>query len=454
MSIIYVDSNAVGLNDGSSWANAYTGIQAALTAWTTADVIYVAHNHSEYATVGTGNWTWTATNDAPDTPVPIISVNSGTDAYAPQTDGSTQFQCTGSINWQFACIWYGGYFESNTNFNIGTASMGGVVFRDCYFKADKTTAGNMYLSLADTSVRSLSGEFSNCTFDSECAATVAWIMSCRGTVVFRGCSFASDNNMAGSGGLFSADVANDRVDVFVDGCDFTGWLFSSTSLVYTNSDIPNYTSKFVNCSVPASTTFINGTVYFGDRHEFIGIDDAGDVLDYQLYEDGNSIVQDTAVYRDSGFVSANDRSTQLSHKITTASDIDRYQPFYGPWMHGVINSTGSKTFTVEIAHTFTAALKDSEIWLEIQYLGTASETEWVSATDALQVSGALQDPIGTGANQDTSTEAWTGAGSYTFFQKLSVTKTIAVKGPFRARVCCAAYEAAKVINYDPMVTVS
>ena len=40
--IIYVKSNASGSNNGSSWANAYTGLQAGITAASSGDQVWVA----------------------------------------------------------------------------------------------------------------------------------------------------------------------------------------------------------------------------------------------------------------------------------------------------------------------------------------------------------------------------------------------------------------------------
>ena len=50
MAIYYVDSNASGSNDGSSWANAFSDLATCLNAvaitWADHDEIWMASNHS------------------------------------------------------------------------------------------------------------------------------------------------------------------------------------------------------------------------------------------------------------------------------------------------------------------------------------------------------------------------------------------------------------------------
>ncbi len=52
MATYYVDSNATGLNDGSSWTNAWTNLSSSTIA-SSGDTVLVASDHNEVTTSAT-----------------------------------------------------------------------------------------------------------------------------------------------------------------------------------------------------------------------------------------------------------------------------------------------------------------------------------------------------------------------------------------------------------------
>ncbi|MEK9809109.1 MAG: hypothetical protein VW362_01580, partial [Candidatus Nanopelagicales bacterium] len=111
-------------------------------------------------------------------------------------------------------------------------------------------------------------------------------------------------------------------------------------------------------------------------------------------------------------------------------------------------TTGSSvTVTVDILHDSATALKDNEVWLEVEYLGT-SGTPLALFTD-----DAVADVITTAADQTSSSATWTTTGmTNPNKQKLSVTFTPQEKGLIIARVCVA--KASYTVYVDPELQIS
>jgi hypothetical protein len=136
--------------------------------------------------------------------------------------------------------------------------------------------------------------------------------------------------------------------------------------------------------------------------------------------------------------------TPLSWKFETNSAANRIIPLVSEEMVAWIDDAGvSKTVTIEILHDSVTALKDDEVWLEVEYLSTSGSPLRATASDG------PADALAAGANQASSSETWTTSGmSNPNTQKLSVTFTPQLKGPIGCRVMVG--KASKTLYIDPL----
>ena len=101
-----------------------------------------------------------------------------------------------------------------------------------------------------------------------------------------------------------------------------------------------------------------------------------------------------------------------------------------------LESTGSKTFTVELIDDFETALQDDEVWLEIFYHATSGQIKQsVGTTRVLPGSTVATLSAGTGTGN------WTGEPTSSRSVKLAVTATVNNIGDYSAVVHLGKYEA-------------
>src|SRR5690606_38443502 len=81
---IYVKWNATGTNEGSSWTDAYTSLQSALSAASSGDEIWVATGTYKPTTTTNRTISFTLTND-----VSVYGGFAGTEAFLSQRDWET-----------------------------------------------------------------------------------------------------------------------------------------------------------------------------------------------------------------------------------------------------------------------------------------------------------------------------------------------------------------------------
>jgi hypothetical protein len=203
-----------------------------------------------------------------------------------------------------------------------------------------------------------------------------------------------------------------------------------------------------NCKLPASWSGalnVSTNAYFGVVEMFNC--DSGDTnYRYRKATHLGTVQDETTIVRTGG---ASDGVTPWSLKMVSNANAEYplltlNSPERVQW-----NSTvGSpKTITVEFVHDSLTNLKDNEIWLEVEYLGTSG------VPLGLHISDAAATILTTAADQADSVEAWTTTGlTNPNTQKLSVTLTPQEAGYFHYTVKLA--KASTTVYLDPKATVS
>ena len=439
MGNIYVNSAATGANNGTTKTDAFTTLSAAVTAWTTADIILMADTHAESSA---SNITLASANDTETIPIPIYSIDFATDQYKPGTSAQVSTTGASSINININVNCEGVYFAANNVFAFNTGLDAKVIYKDCIFECPNTS-GNRYIAIYDGTDRSSKFIFKNCTFNFNNGTQNFYIYSVGGDVRCIGCTF---NVIANANGIFRSDTGGNCHFLY---CDLTGSTFTTDAL-YASGSLGNIFLKLIACSLPASFPL---SIFTGNKNQFLELlsCEAGGLLDRYAYVDGDGNLVDTSttVYRDAGVQGL---AGPFSYQLTPASTLDRIRPIATPNIRGYVALTGSRTFTVELAHNFTS-LTTTKVWFELSYLGTASESNRSLETSLPHAATGIFNPIDAGSALTSSSETWTGAAGLTK-AKLSKTVTINRAGIYGVKVYLGYYEAGKVLHVDGKVSVA
>jgi hypothetical protein len=410
MANIYVRStDGSDADGGSTWALAKAtiggtnGSGGAFAIEAAGDTIWVSQSHTETVSA---NWSAVQAGTRSN-PVKLMC---GNDAAEPPTALTTGAKITSTA--VFGAI---GFVTDNASiyvygieFEVSGAG-GSVVIGSqlCRAFADQCT---FWPNGSSLTVQLVNGVFKDCVFRYGTTTAPALLRNC---TVTGGSIHASSGNPAN--GYFKADDG----DSVVEGFDFSTGSSAAYLTALLLGDI-----VLRNCKLPASWSgaLIHPTTTDTGRISMYNCDNADTNYKLWIETSAGSIKEETTRVRTGG---ASDGTTPLSWKMTTNSD--------AAYPNGLVisdetvswnESTGaSKTVTVEILHDSATALKDDEIWLEVQYLGTSGVPLGSFIDDA------KADVLATAADQTTSSATWTTTGmSNPNKQKLSVTFTPQEKG--------------------------
>jgi len=449
---IYVRStDGDDLDTGATWALAKATMLDAAASGAAGDTIYLSQLHSESQAAGM-TITLAGTNSAP---VKVLAVNDG--AEPPTTLGSTALIETTGANSLFvhgAAYFYGvtfsagsGFVNSNLVLNSYTLRPNCVQFYErCQFLVMSSGLG----AGIKVNGAAAANAIDNATVWKDCDIKTGTPngapLTVFGRLTWNGGSVLA-GSAASSGGLISsANSAGEGSFGIFAGLDLSNMGVSQPLFHSTVS-----TARFVisNSKLPAawSGTLVGGTINVADRFEMHNCDSAD--TNYRLWvEDyAGSIKSETTIVRTGG---ASDGTTPFAWRmISSANAVYPLTTLDTPGLPARWNDTVGTpiTITVEILHDSLTALKDDEVWLDVQFLGTSG------VPLSLFESDAKANILATAAAQTTSTATWTTTGlTNPNKQQLSVTVTPQEAGFIQAKVHLA--KAGYTVFVDPKLTVS
>lgn len=389
MATRYVYSGAGGSANGTSWANAYLTMAAAMAApWAAADVILVASDHSETTAAA-------VTLTLPTTPgMKILSVNRTTGvlevgASVAVTSGANTLALGGKG------YIYGVSFLSATGtsvsstLTIGSASTEhALFFESCSLKVRGTNTA-LTLSIGQISATTNDEMFFslvNCTYSFAATAQSIKVRNARIEII--GGSLDAAGSIPSS--LFIGSAAQ-ACDLSVTGADFSALAW--TYLMTIPAGVGGSTYKFAQCKFPSGWTGPSVSSLAKSWSLWILDCESGDTHGYFAYHDHlGSAVSDTGTKIGAG----------PSWKITTTSECTPAEPFTTPWVDWYNTNLTSMTPRFEcLRNNGTATAYDShQVHAEFQIKmdsGSPRSSRYTDGTDALGTPAAQADGVGTGS---------------------------------------------------------
>ncbi len=412
MATRYVWSGAGGAGTGADWANAHTTFAAAITASTAGDKFLVDSTHSE-SNASAQTLTFKGTSAAPDT---VISVLQGTGV---PTQGAA-FITTGANN---IIINGSGYFNG-LNLTPGNSTNASIL-QLCGGTGNIQRWLNSTITLSNNTGSRINAGTTTARLIFEKSVQIVGANANNWVRVSGGGHFVWRDSVAHSGTTPSYIAENGGSGAyFLEGCDLTAFATAARTIRQSISSAVSYVT-LVNCSM--TSAIVIGT--FLNRADYVRLNSCSnaDGKNRTEYHDmSGAATLDRATYRTGG---ASDGVDAFSYKLVSTADANRYFPCQSQDVEFNVASTGSKTVTLHIVNGTGAGvtLTDAECWLEVDYLGTATSLDTTVIDDANVLEAA-------GANQTTSSEAWTQALSTPVYQQLAVTFTANQVGMHRIRV--------------------
>lgn len=432
--------------------------KAVTSGWPAAgDTVFVDDDHTESGAAAT-NITFTPTASTTN-PIKIICIASTHSDQPVAADLSTMganaitATTTGTIifNGSFYC--YGCNFTSGSGSNvstmlIGNASGGIQTFDTCTLKLGGTSASIAAFRVEGSpsgGVQNVANLINTNLNFSAAAQTII----VRGAIAFnwRGGAVQGTKPTALFGGSGINSFVSSTPSVIAD-VDLS-LITTSAHLVSASNIIGENWYKFNNCLVATNLAGVmTGTIAAPNlvNVDFVVSDSTANVLvREEHYQYSGSLVQNTTNVRTGG---ASNGTTATAWTVVTLAGAKAVYPFWCPDIYQWIDSTGSKTISVNIANNSSIIADNLDIGFEVEYLGSSASPIGTMASTAPGALGLLSTT--TDWTDVAGTEFW--GGSTTNEQVMSKTVTINAKGWVRVRPYVL--RAGFTVYIDPLIVVT
>lgn len=415
-------SGATGANNGTSWADAYTTLQAVITAnGSSFTRIFVASDHSELidtSVVFPGN---------PSLGYNLISCDrtSGFPPTVEQAGASIGSTSATSLTLQNSFYSKGVFLKAGDS-STASRNLG----------LDSTAANNIVRIVGGGVELKNTGTTSRIIFGSTAARNTKFYLenaeirfgnASQGVQVNNGSVTIEDGALAGSAITEFIKSMAAPADVSVAGLDMTTGA-AAMNLIASLS-YPIGTIRFNKVKAPTSwsgSLMATPPTHGCLRATAINVDSASTNYKMQAVGYNGSMRQEATIVRTGG---ATDGATPISWRMATGSQYYPLTSFESLPIELWNETTGSALTVTAQVLTDGVTLKDDEAWIEIEYLDSTGSPLGGMATDE------KANQLAAGADQATSSASWTTTGITTpITQQLSVTITPQKKGTIRAVV--------------------
>lgn len=448
MAVIYLRStDGNDADDGSTWALAKATLAAALVAAGAGGTVYVSQAHAE----SQASAMTLSSPGTPGSPVKVLCVSDAAEPPTALTTGAS-VSTTGAN-----AITIGGVSTTN-----GTSIYQGITIT----AGSGATAAALNIGVSGSNINCI---MMNCKLALGTTAAASRFALSEGT---RGAQVLLINTTLKFGAVGQGIRAGKRVIwqdtpsaidltgstpttlVLPTGQDF-GIIFRSVDLsaLGSGNNLVSFvanggvtSTRLINCLLGASVNILTGTLFGPGEEVLIDNCDSADT-NYRMehYKYQGSIKTETSITRSGG---ASDGTTPISWAMASLAGASFASPLASPPIAIWNDTTGSaKTITVEIAiDNAGTALTEADIWLEIEYPGTASSTLSSFATDH---NSTLLAPSTT--DQTASSATWNNMTNPTR-QTVAVTVTPQEKGWMIGKIMLA--KPSTTVYVDPVMVVS